>query len=113
MLLKTPKNDAKYMWTNHVVRKMAFYGLSAERVKRVLRSPKRSEDGVAENTVAVMQQTGTKKKPTEVWVMYQKKNTKKVIISAWRYPGISPVGKKIPIPVDILDELRDTGLIIN
>ena len=32
--------------------------------------------------------------------------TKKRIISAWRYPGISPVGKKIPIPDEILQELE-------
>jgi len=52
-----------------------------------------------------------KKKPTEVWTMYQQKGAKKVIISAWRYPGVSPVGKTIPIPADILEELRNDGII--
>ena len=27
------------------------------------------------------------------------------IISAWKYPGISPKGKSIPIPEEILEEL--------
>lgn len=121
---KLPKNDAKYHWTNHVVRKMMYYGLSPDRVKRVIRNPKRVEDGVAENTVAVMQPSTNIKKPTEVWVMYanasrggvdalrdQKKGSKKIVISAWRYPGVSPVGKQIPIPQDILEELKNDGII--
>jgi hypothetical protein len=57
----------------------------------------------------------------EIWVMYQKKNKKKKticqsldkileknplkIISAWRYPGVSP--KKNPIPEEILRELSE------
>ena len=32
--------------------------------------------------------------------------TKKKIISAWRYPGVSPVGKRIPIPDEILMEIE-------
>ncbi len=123
------KNDSKYHWTNHVVRKMAFYGLSPDRVKRVIRNPKRVEDGVAENTVAVMQSGTNQKKPSEVWVMYQQKvksknekgkiqdskikipDSKFIIISAWRYPGVSPVGKQIPIPQDILSALKEEGII--
>jgi len=68
---KLPKNDGKYHWTSHVARKIAFYGLSPDRIKRVIRNPKRVEDGVAENTVAVMQPGANIKKPSEVWVMYQ------------------------------------------
>lgn len=122
-MFKIPKNDSKYHWTNHVVRKMAFYGLTPDRVKRVIRSPKRVEEGIAENTVGVMQPSTNIKKPTEVWVMYQQKNQnpkiknqnlgKKIIISAWRYPGISPVGKQMPIPADILEELKNEGVIAN
>lgn len=135
MNFKIPKNDQKYHWTQHVIRKMGFYGLSPDRVKRVIRTPKRVEDGVAENTVAVMQPGTNIKKPSEVWVMYQKiersklkvesgKNqrikphstlyplrSKLVIISAWRYPGVSPIGKRIPIPQDILEELKNEGVI--
>ena len=31
---------------------------------------------------------------------------KKKIITAWRYPGISPIGEPIPIPDDILAEIE-------
>lgn len=90
---------------------MRFYNLSENRLKRVLRNPNRKEDGIAPETLAVMQRTGTKKHPTEIWVMYQiikskVKGQKLKVISAWRYPAISPVGKEIPIPKDILEELN-------
>jgi hypothetical protein len=49
------KKDTKYLWTQHVIRKMAFYGLSPDRVRRIIRNPKRVEEGVAENTIGVMQ----------------------------------------------------------
>ena len=105
------KNDSKYHWTNHVIRKMAFYGLSPDRVKRVIRNPKRLEEGIAENTIAVMVPGTNKKKPSEIWTMYPKRGAKKVITSAWLYPGISPVGKSIPIPADILEELKKEHII--
>ncbi len=111
MKFNYPKNDAKYHWTQHVAMKMMFYGLTPDRVKRVIRNPKRSENGVAENTIAVMQPSTNIKKPTEVWVMYQKRGTKKIIITAWRYPGISPIRDQIPIPADILAELKESGAI--
>lgn len=111
MNFKVPKNDQKYHWTSHVVGKMAFYGLTPDRVKRVIRNPKRVEEGIAENTIGVMQPSTNIKKPTEVWVMYQKRGSKKIIISAWRYPGVSPIGKQMPIPADILEELKNEGII--
>jgi len=111
MQFNIPKNDSKYYWTQHSVRKMLFYGLTADRVKRIIRSPKRVENGVAEDTIAVMQENSNKKKPTEIWTMYQQKGNKKVIISAWRYPGVSPIGKTIPIPADILEELKREGVL--
>lgn len=82
---KVPKNDSKYYWTRHCVGKMMQYGLSPQRVKRVIRSCERVEEGVAKNTVAVMQpnsikfdKSGKKKWSQEIWVMYQKsvKNSK-------------------------------------
>lgn len=82
---KPPKNDSKYYWTRHSVGKMMQYGLSAQRVKRVMRSYERIEEGIAKNTVAVMQPNavkrdseGVKKWSQEIWVMYQKsvKNSK-------------------------------------
>lgn len=128
MRFNLPKNDSKYHWTQHCIRKMLFYGLTADRVKRIIRDPKRVESGVAENTIAVMVPGTNKKKPSEMWVMYAtalpsqlktksyklKTNnfpSRKIIISAWRYPGVSPVGKQIPIPQDLLEELREEGII--
>jgi hypothetical protein len=103
----SPKNDAKYLWTNHVARKMRYYGLSEQRVRRVLRSHQRVEEGVAPKTIAVMSGAGSSKRPHEIWVMYQLDGKKKKIISAWRYPGRSPVGKKIEIPPDVLKDLKE------
>jgi len=126
------KDDDKYQWTNHVKEKMAYYRLSPSLVKRVIRFPKRKETGVAPKTVAVMFPRITTsrakgkegKKTEEIWVMYQETKSekkksknklekyietaqpKKRIISAWRYPGMSPVGKPIPIPDEILQELE-------
>ncbi|MDP2648203.1 MAG: hypothetical protein Q8P35_03120 [Candidatus Yanofskybacteria bacterium] len=130
MQFKLPKNDAKYHWTNHVVRKMGYYGLSPARVIRVIRAPKRAENGVAEGTVAVMQPAGSKKHPYEIWVMFREKGKsqktkgksdqlktdnflpkQKIVITAWRYPGVSPVRDQIPIPAEILAELREENLV--
>lgn len=129
MRIQVPKSDAKYHWTNHVAAKMVYYGLSADRVKRVMRNPHRSEKGIAPDTIAVMQPGKTLAakagKPTswkeEIWVMYAVRQAhgkpkkietfgpspKKVIITAWRYPGKSPVREAIPIPNDILEELKN------
>jgi len=106
MRFKKPQNTDKISWTKHSIEKMQFYNLSENRLKRVLRNPDRKEEGVAPETLAVMQRTGSKKHPTEIWIMYQVIKSKIKIISAWRYPGISPTGKKIPIPEDILEELN-------
>jgi hypothetical protein len=98
---------------------MLFYALSEQRIRGVLRLPDRKEKGIAEHTIAVMRRVKTKKKPEEIWVMYQTKSqkskiksqklsfkTKKnIMISAWRYPGVTKPGAPIPIPRDILEEL--------
>ena len=113
MLLKLPKNEGGTSWTKHAQRKMRQYQLSEKRVLRVLRKPDRKEQGIAEGTLANMQTTGTKKHPTEIWMMYQilKKPKGIKIISAWRYPAVSPKGKSLPIPDDILQDLIKEGLI--
>lgn len=67
--------------------KMQFYALTESRVKRILRAPKRIEEGVADGTVAMMQPAGSTRNPYEVWVMVQDSNMKRKIISAWKYPG--------------------------
>jgi hypothetical protein len=129
MIKKEIKNDGKYYWTNHVKEKMLYYGLSDSLVKRILRFPKRTEEGIAPDTIAVMKSMGSKKNPYEAWVMYQvRKNVKKikddmidildklsekeildiikykpqiVIISAWKYPGVTEKRNEIPIPEDV------------
>lgn len=141
MNFKIFKND-KYQWTQHAQYKMRQYSLSAQRVIRVIRNPERTETGIVENTIAVMQPASIRQRRTsagkparswsqEIWVMYQIKGGKKwemgsekvsepphptlsplgrggkgkvKIISAWRYPGISP--KNNPIPEEILREIR-------
>ena len=107
MLLKLPKDSEKISWTRHSKEKMRQYRLSEKRVLRILRKPDRKEEGVAPETIAAMQITGTKKHPTEIWTMYQiiKKPKQIKIISAWRYPGRTPKGKRPIIPEDILEEL--------
>ena len=121
MNIKQPKNSDRYYWTQHVYEKMKQYQISEQLVKRVVRHPERVEEGIAENTIAVMQTRGTKKKH-EVWIMYQvaksnvkasadakvladTKMSKVCVITAWRYPGTSPKRLAIPIPQDIIDEL--------
>lgn len=133
---KPPRDNEKYRWTNHVARKMRFYGLSASRVLRVVNAPVRVEEGVAPGTLAGMQTAGTKTKPWEVWVMWRREagpkskiqsekfgtpslitsdfglNTGRVvIITAWRYPGTSPVRSAVPIPSGVLAELAAEGLL--
>ncbi len=71
---------------------MGHYKLSPARVRRVLHSPKRVEEGVAPKTVAMMQ-PGTMKKEgvwtQEIWVMVQDTGKERRVISAWRYPGVT------------------------
>jgi hypothetical protein len=114
--MKLLEESEKIFWTKHVQAKMRQYRLSESRIRRVLRKPDRKDLGIAPRTIAVMQITGTKKHPTEIWVMYQKegkrqkakgKSEKIKIISAWRYPARSPIGEPPPIPEDILWELKD------
>lgn len=137
MELKIPKND-KYQWTRHSIFKMRQYGLSPQRVIRVIRNPERVEEGIVEKTIAVMQPSSVKNKngkkfwSQEIWAMYQLRggansksqitNSKQIIkpkiqnfkplftkklriISAWRYPGVSP--KNNPIPEEILEEIQN------
>jgi hypothetical protein len=129
-----PKNTSQYFWTEHAKFKMKYYGLGAQKVLGVIHRPKRKEEGIVKDTIAVMQPAGSKR-PSEIWVMYQKKrkanseklktNEKQIhpvkypakagsasggfnrvkIISAWRYPGISP--RKNPIPEEIINDLKE------
>ncbi|MCX6761268.1 MAG: hypothetical protein NTY33_00260 [Candidatus Moranbacteria bacterium] len=137
MQTKIPKNTNHYFWTEHVKFKMRFYGLSEQKVLSVISSPKRKEEGIVEKTIAVMKPvspkivSGKEVWKQEVWVMFQKhkacnmkhvtkipacnamrsiagrQNSKIKIISAWRYPGVSP--EKNPIPEEILRELLENS----
>jgi hypothetical protein len=111
MFLKLPSEEKIY-WTKHSKMKMRQYRFSEKRVLKILRKPDRKEEGIAPGTIAAMQITGTKKHPTEAWLMYQiikskvKSQKSKVrIISAWRYPGRTPIGQRPIIPEDTLEEL--------
>ena len=42
-------------WTAHSRAKMRFYGLSEQRVRRVIHSPRRIQEGIAPHTIAIMQ----------------------------------------------------------
>ncbi len=89
----TFKTPQVLFWTKHAEEKMRFYHLSKQRVRRVLNSPKRTEEGIAPNTIAMMQPASVKTmagKPAwnqEIWIMIQNRKNRIKIISAWRYPG--------------------------
>jgi len=107
MDFKILKNIENLSWTKHSICKMKYYGLSEQRIKRVLRNPGRTEEGIAPNTIAMMQLAGSKKHPYEIWLMYAKTKSKKIIISAWRYPGISPMGRSVPVPEGMQSEIEE------
>ena len=101
------------VWTIHSKEKMRFYGLSENRVKRVINNPKRKEIGIAPGTIAVMQPNSSKHS-YEIWAMYQiiklkVKSQKLKVITAWKYPGKSPIRGPIPIPPEILEELGEVN----
>lgn len=143
---KKASSVGAYQFTLHSQYKMQQYGLSEQRVRNVIRNPKRREVGIVPWTVAVMQPVSPKKvsgetgKPMrevwkqEIWVLFQIKNQKPktknsnqnaklekfktsfsfdgsrmVVISAWRYPGMSP--KRDPIPLEILRELEEGSIL--
>lgn len=117
MQFKMPKNTRYLAWTKHIARKMMFYGLSATKVKSVLSRYDRREEGIVSGTTAVMKRSGSRKNPQEIWAMYQDKKItqdgikteRRVVITAWRYPGISKPKEKIPIPEEVLKELEQDG----
>ena len=105
-----PKQKPLY-WTSHAKDKMRFYNLSESRVKRVLNAPKRTEEGIAPDTIAMMQPASIKTtvgKPgwsQEIWVMIEETKKERKIISAWRYPGMTKAGE--PLPEEILQEISE------
>jgi len=98
------------IWTQHSLAKLKQYYLSQSRILRIIRHPERIESGIAPQTIAAMQSV-KRKHPTEIWTMWQEikiKNQPTIkIISAWRYPGISPISQPPPIPLEELDFLQN------
>ncbi len=99
--------------------KMRHYRLTESRIKRVIRHPVRTEEGILPRAIAAMS-PAEGKKYSEIWVMYifaaskasqenqksEAQNPKQIkIITAWRYPGKSP--SRDPIPAEILEEMRN------
>src|SRR3989338_8038502 len=109
MQFKAPKNTDRYFWTGHALGKMLYYGLTAQRILRAINHPARIEEGVAENTVAVMQPASVNRKKqtwhSEIWAMYQLIKGKYKIISAWRYPGVRD--RRNAVPAEIMEEVKD------
>ncbi|MEI8103934.1 MAG: hypothetical protein WCG84_03500 [Candidatus Moraniibacteriota bacterium] len=109
----------KILWTPHAEYKMKGYGLSRQRVLRIIRHPERVEEGILDGAVAVMQPVSVKivegKKiwRQEIWAMYLvgkkalkgKSGSGLYVVSAWRYPGVSP--KRAPIPAEIMREVAN------
>ena len=104
--MKLPKDDKNYKWTSHIKNKMMYYRLSPQKIKSILTFYDRKEEGIAPKTQAVMKRNDTPKRKEEIWVMYQKMS-KIILISAWRYLGISKKGAKIPVPDEILAEIQN------
>lgn len=109
-------SSEKYFWTKHSQYKIRYYGLSPQRIKRIIRHPARTEKAIVSGMIAVMAPSDSKKY-SEIWAMYklEKRNDAKYqaqnikynqfkIITAWRYPGKSPA--RDPIPKEILDEIK-------
>ena len=92
----------KLVFTVHAHAKMRQYGLSEARVRRVLHTPARIEEGIAEGTIAMMQPISNGKH--ELWVMIAEKPAERRVVSAWRYPGRTKPGE--PLPPDVLRSLR-------
>jgi hypothetical protein len=103
MLLK--KDTKEIYWTRHIKEKIKEYQLSERRLLRIFKNPERKEEGIAPDTIAVMQTRG-RKHPYEIWLMYQERNSKIIMISAWKYPGKSPI-RKPPIPEEVLENLEE------
>jgi hypothetical protein len=114
MQFKIPKNTRYLVWTKHIAGKMMFYGLSAAKIKSVLSRHDRAEPGIAPDTTAVMKKSGSVKHPYEIWAMYQDKvvtqdgikTLRRVVITAWRYPGVSKPREQVPFPEGLLGELE-------
>ena len=113
------KRPSELEWTVHAKVKMNQYRLTPSRVRHVLHSPKRVEEGIAPSTIAMMQpvsmktmaarEGGVKKESwsQEIWVMVQDKKGVRTVISAWRYPGVTKVRDAIFLKKEYNEFLTD------
>ena len=92
----------EFTWTKHALSKMRQYGLSEGRIRRVINSPHRVEEGIAENTIAAMQRAGTEKNPYEIWVMISRG-------ANLASPSIKN-NPKLSVPGSVSDSLRRSFL---
>jgi len=92
-------------FTVHGRAKMRFYGLSEQRIKRVLHTPSRIEQGIAPGTIAMMQKVSSPKRPYEIWVMVEDTDSRRNLVSAWKYPGATKPGE--PLPQEIIREIKE------
>lgn len=86
------------IWTAHSRDKMRQYRLTEGRIRRILHTPHRVEEGIAEGTIAMMQRS-TGKNPYELWVMVVDSPRERKVISAWRYPGVTEPRNELPYAV--------------
>jgi len=118
---RLPRNNDRFQWTSHIKQKMLFYRIPESKIRTILKSPDRREEGVARDTIAIMKRNDKPKRREEIWVMYQTKDTRKkqekkslikafrkqkyIMISVWRYPGTTKAGERPMIPDDIAERL--------
>jgi hypothetical protein len=95
------KNPKTLQWTAHARAKMRQYGFSESRLRRVMNSPARIEEGIAPDTIAMMQRVSARQ---EIWLMIAETPKTRRVVSAWRYPGQTKLGN--PLPPEVLRKLR-------
>lgn len=108
-MFKFPENTTRASWTRHIKNKMVFYNLPASALFRVLRSPDRTEEGIAPGTIAAMKivkhnisktasSSGQRKQPeTEIWIMYKanKRMPRKDMPTSITKPGVRIVPSRL------------------
>ena len=120
MLRIQAKTRGGISFTRHAEYKMREYRVSRQRALAVMRRPDREEVGILPGTVAAIHRLGSRARPHELWVMYQKESSTRQrepldlvskrrvnIISVWRYPGRS--SERDPVPAHIWEALSQDG----
>ncbi len=139
MRWREPKNSNLYKWTIHSKEKMKHYGITESRVRSIIKNPLRIEKNFLDKIVLAVQpqsirmdkKTNKKTWSNEIWVMYKYieieklinldipekfenlfKNQKSIlIISAWKYPGVTRANENIPIEIE--NEIHESNNLSN